>query len=162
MAALEAASGVPVLGMESPRGLNDPSLGAFAEVLAQADCLVLVGKPLDFTLKFGEAPAVAPACRFVVIDPDPALVARVDPAPPRRLGRGRCAGRPSRPWPSAARASDAARRPRRDGLAGRRAGGGGVPARRTGTTGAVPRAASIRWSCAAASPPSSTGIPAAR
>ena len=79
MAALEAASGITVLGMESPRGLNDPSLGAFAEVLAQADCLVLVGKPLDFTLKFGEAPAVAPACRFVVVDPDPALVARVDP-----------------------------------------------------------------------------------
>ncbi len=79
MAALEAATGVPVLGMESPRGLNDPSLGAFAEVLAQADCLVLLGKPLDFTLKFGEAPAVAPACRFVVVDPDPALVARVDP-----------------------------------------------------------------------------------
>lgn len=80
MAALETVSGIPVLGMESPRGLNDPSLGAFAEVLAQADCLVLVGKSLDFTLKFGEAPAVAPACRFVVIDPDPALVARVDPA----------------------------------------------------------------------------------
>ena len=80
MAALEAASGIPVLGMESPRGLNDPSLGAFAEVLAQADCLVLVGKPLDFTLKFGVAPAVAPACRFVVVDPDPVLLARVDPA----------------------------------------------------------------------------------
>ena len=80
MAALETVSGIPVLGMESPRGLNDPSLGAFAEVLAQADCLVLVGKPLDFTLKFGDAPAVAPACRFVVVDPDPALVARVDPA----------------------------------------------------------------------------------
>ncbi|MCJ2037629.1 thiamine pyrophosphate-binding protein [Methylobacterium sp. E-041] len=80
MAALESASGIPVLGMESPRGLNDPSLGAFAEVLTQADCLVLLGKPLDFTLKFGDASAVAPACRFVVIDPDPALVARVDPA----------------------------------------------------------------------------------
>ena len=80
MAALETASGIPVLGMESPRGLNDPSLGAFAEVLPQADCLVLLGKPLDFTLKFGDAPAVAPACRFVVVDPDSALVARVDPA----------------------------------------------------------------------------------
>ena len=30
---LEAATGVPSIGMESPRGLNDPRLGAFAEVL---------------------------------------------------------------------------------------------------------------------------------
>ncbi|MCJ2036326.1 thiamine pyrophosphate-binding protein [Methylobacterium sp. J-068] len=80
MSALEEASGIPVIGMESPRGLNDPSLGAFAEILPRADCLVLVGKPLDFTLKFGDAPAVAPGCGFVVVDPDPALVARVDPA----------------------------------------------------------------------------------
>ena len=78
MAVLEEASGVPVIGMESPRGINDPSLGAFAEILAQADLLVLVGKALDFTLKFGDAPAVAPDCRFVVIDPDPALIARAD------------------------------------------------------------------------------------
>ncbi len=57
MAALEAASGVPVIGMESPRGIADASLGAFAQMLAQADCLLLVGKRLDFTLKFGKAPA---------------------------------------------------------------------------------------------------------
>ncbi|KQP73469.1 acetolactate synthase [Methylobacterium sp. Leaf111] len=125
MAALEAASGVPVLGMESPRGLNDPSLGAFAEVLAQADCLVLVGKPLDFTLKFGEAPAVAPACRFVVVDPDPALVARVDPArlavsgtadalPTLAALAGSCAGgrpRAGTDWPATVRAAVAYRPP---------------------------------------------------
>lgn len=79
MAALEAASGIPVIGMESPRGLNDPSLGAFAEILARADLLALVGKPLDFTLKFGAKPAVAADCRFLVVDPDPALIARADP-----------------------------------------------------------------------------------
>ncbi|KQO66277.1 thiamine pyrophosphate-binding protein [Methylobacterium sp. Leaf89] len=125
MAALEAASGVPVLGMESPRGLNDPSLGAFAEVLAQADCLVLVGKPLDFTLKFGEAPAVAPDCRFVVVDPDPALVARVDPArlavsgtadalPTLAALAGSCAGgrpRAGTDWPATVRAAVAYRPP---------------------------------------------------
>ncbi|KQQ26056.1 acetolactate synthase [Methylobacterium sp. Leaf125] len=112
MAALEAASGLPVLGMESPRGLNDPSLGAFAEVLAQADCLVLVGKPLDFTLKFGEAPAVAPACRFVVIDPDPTLVARVDPARLAVAGAGDALATLAALARSCrARSSDAARRP---------------------------------------------------
>lgn len=55
-AALEAALGVPVVGMESPRGMADPSLGAFAQVLARADCVLLVGKRVDFTLKHGAAP----------------------------------------------------------------------------------------------------------
>lgn len=82
MAALEEMLGLPVVGMESPRGLNDPALGAFAEVLAWADLLVLLGKPLDFTLRFGAAPALAPDCRFAIVDPDPALLAR---APADRL-----------------------------------------------------------------------------
>ncbi|MDP4024637.1 thiamine pyrophosphate-binding protein [Methylobacterium sp. NEAU 140] len=82
MAGLEERLGLPVVGMESPRGVNDPALGAFAEILARADLLVLLGKPLDFTLRFGDAPAVAPGCRFAVIDPDPALLAR---APAGRL-----------------------------------------------------------------------------
>ncbi|HEY5217474.1 MAG TPA: thiamine pyrophosphate-binding protein, partial [Pseudolabrys sp.] len=75
-AQLQAALGAPVIGMESPRGINDPSLGAFAEVLAQADLIVLLGKPLDFTLRFGDAPVVAPSCNWIVIDPDSALIAR--------------------------------------------------------------------------------------
>jgi len=70
MDALQTATGVPVIGMESPRGVNDPSLGAFAEVLGRADRILLLGKPLDFTLKFGSAPAVDAACRWTVIDPD--------------------------------------------------------------------------------------------
>ena len=69
-AALESASGIPVVGMESPRGLADPSLGAFAEVLAQADCVLLIGKRLDFTLQFGRSPAFAPKCAFLQIDAD--------------------------------------------------------------------------------------------
>jgi acetolactate synthase-1/2/3 large subunit len=75
-AALEAATGIPVVGMESPRGVNDPSLGAFAEMLAQADLLVLLGKPLDFTLRFGRPPTVAASCRWIVVDPDTTLIAR--------------------------------------------------------------------------------------
>jgi acetolactate synthase-1/2/3 large subunit len=66
----------PVVGMESPRGVNDPSLGAFAQVLAQADLIVLLGKPLDFTLRFGAAPHLASDCNWIVIEPDPALLAR--------------------------------------------------------------------------------------
>ena len=74
---LAAATGVPAIGMESPRGINDPSLGAFAEVLRRADLILLLGKPHDFTLRFAEPPFVDPACRFVVLDPEPTLVERV-------------------------------------------------------------------------------------
>ena len=76
IAALSEASGLPVAAMESPRGLGDPSLGAFAQVLGEADLVVLLGKPLDFTLRFGRAPAIPAAARFVVVDPDAALLAR--------------------------------------------------------------------------------------
>jgi acetolactate synthase-1/2/3 large subunit len=77
LARLEAAAGVPVIAMESPRGLNDSRLGAFAEVLPRADLIVLLGKALDFSLRFGDAPFVDPGCRFVVIDADEAMVDRV-------------------------------------------------------------------------------------
>jgi acetolactate synthase-1/2/3 large subunit len=54
---------MPVIGMESPRGVNDPSLGKLSEVLAKADVVLLLGKPLDFTLKFGKA--FAQDCRVL-------------------------------------------------------------------------------------------------
>ncbi|MBS7811285.1 thiamine pyrophosphate-binding protein [Roseococcus pinisoli] len=72
-AALEAAIGLPIALMESPRGLGDPSLGAFADELARADLIVLLGKQLDFTLRFGRAPAVDAKARWIVIDPDAEL-----------------------------------------------------------------------------------------
>jgi len=61
--ALEEATGIPVIGMESPRGVNDPSLGRLAEVLKQADVVLLLGKRADFTLKFGKA--FAERCRVL-------------------------------------------------------------------------------------------------
>jgi len=73
---LAAATGVPVVCMESPRGINDPSLGAFADVLHEADLVVLLGKQPDFTLRFGAPPALAADCRFIVIDPEPAALQR--------------------------------------------------------------------------------------
>jgi thiamine pyrophosphate-dependent acetolactate synthase large subunit-like protein len=62
---LEEATGIPVIGMESPRGVSDPSLGRLAEVLARADLVLLLGKRVDFTLKFGKA--FAPGCRVVQV-----------------------------------------------------------------------------------------------
>src|SRR4051794_15987701 len=63
--------------MESPRGINDPSFGAFADVLRRADLILLLGKRHDFTLRFAEPPFVDAACRFAVVDPDADAIARV-------------------------------------------------------------------------------------
>jgi len=67
---LAGAAGVPALCMESPRGINDPGLGAVAAMLAKADVAVLIGKQPDFTLRFGKSPVFAADCRFAVIDPE--------------------------------------------------------------------------------------------
>ena len=72
---LADAAGVPAAYMESPRGVADPSLGAFAEVLPEADLVVLVGKRLDFMLKFGREPTFSRACRFVQIDAEESAMA---------------------------------------------------------------------------------------
>ena len=121
--------------MESPRGMSDPSLGAFAEVLAQADCVLLLGKRLDFTLKFGKPPTFAAECAFLQIDPEEpeidrtrrAVGARLEVATARRrLPRHRRADR------------GAARTRSRAGLARRGARGGRVPARRVGAAHAQP------------------------
>ena len=83
MREVAGALDVPVIGMESPRGINDPGLGAFADILLEADLVVLNGKPLDFTLRFGEA--LLPSCKWIVIDPDPAIIARAKKAVAKRL-----------------------------------------------------------------------------
>lgn len=84
LAALEEASGIPVVGMESPRGVADASLGAFAQVLAQADVVLLLGKRVDFTLKFGQAPFPATAV-VMQIDAEPAEIDRARAALGARL-----------------------------------------------------------------------------
>jgi acetolactate synthase-1/2/3 large subunit len=68
---------VPVIGMESPRGVNDPSLGKLADVLGRADAVLLLGKRLDFTLRFGRA--FADGCRVMEAEALPALRGRRKP-----------------------------------------------------------------------------------
>jgi acetolactate synthase-1/2/3 large subunit len=82
---LEDTLNIPVIGMESPRGIGDPSLGAFSEVLSQADCILLIGKKLDFTLKFGASPGINPECTFLQIDPEENEIKRVKNAVGNRL-----------------------------------------------------------------------------
>jgi acetolactate synthase I/II/III large subunit len=72
---IESALTIPACLSEGPRGFNDASLGAYAEVAKRTDMVLLLGKALDFTLKFGGAP-FPPDCRFIAIDPDGAILDR--------------------------------------------------------------------------------------
>jgi acetolactate synthase-1/2/3 large subunit len=75
-AALEAATGLPILFMESPRGLRDPTLRAAGQCFGQADLVVLLGKQIDFTLGFGRTPPFSAAARWVLLEPDARIIDR--------------------------------------------------------------------------------------
>lgn len=123
LARMEAALGVPTVISEGPRSFNDATLGRYADVAKAADLVVLFGKALDFTLKFGEAPWFDPACRFISIDPEGALIDRAThakgaalvfgcvadtyPAGDALIARARAKGDPA--WLAEARAAFAAR-----------------------------------------------------
>lgn len=62
IAGLMQASSIPFLALESPRGVNDPSLGRLSGVLRIADAVLLLGMRLDFMLRFGSA--LASDCRL--------------------------------------------------------------------------------------------------
>lgn len=68
--ALAELTQVPALVMESPRGVNDPSLRAAAACLPDADLVLLLGKKLDYTLRFGRPPGFAADVRFLHLDFD--------------------------------------------------------------------------------------------
>ena len=84
---LDGAGGVPALVLESPRGINDPALGAFAEVLARADRIALLGRGVDFVLRFAEPPFVDAHCRFAQVDSDAAALKRTRAQLGKRLRR---------------------------------------------------------------------------
>ena len=86
VSALETALGAPVVALESPRGLRDPALGLFADVLAASDLVVLLGKAIDFSAGFARSPALDAAADLVVIDPERSMIDRAD-----RIAGGRIA-----------------------------------------------------------------------
>ena len=67
---LAVATGMPALPMESPRGVNDPWLHMATGCLGRADLVLLLGKRLDFAVRFGGTPPFDPSCRFVQADWD--------------------------------------------------------------------------------------------
>jgi acetolactate synthase I/II/III large subunit len=66
----------PAVVIESPRGIADATLGAFADVVRRADLIVLLGKALDFTTLWASGRGFDPAVRLISLDPEPALVDR--------------------------------------------------------------------------------------
>lgn len=65
---LESVLAVPVVSMESPRGLKDPSLGNLPKNLKQADLILSLGKSIDFTLAFGAKEHFGENCNWIVVD----------------------------------------------------------------------------------------------
>ena len=108
---LTDVTGTPALVMESPRGVNDPALRGAALCLPEADLVLLLGKPLDYSVKYGQPPAFATAARVVRIDMDAvssdrfALSAAADPvvAAEQLLAAAR-----ERPWQRSAWADEVA------------------------------------------------------
>jgi acetolactate synthase-1/2/3 large subunit len=76
LADVEAATAVPAVTLESPRGLSDATLGALPDLAKQVDLVVLLGKALDFTLKWTGAPSFSPGVHLIAIDPEEELTAR--------------------------------------------------------------------------------------
>ena len=66
--ALAEALTVPVLDLESPRGLRDPSIGTVSRLLPEVDLVLCLGKTVDFTLAFGAAPDWSEDCSWIVVD----------------------------------------------------------------------------------------------
>ncbi len=111
LAKLEAATAAPAVIMESPRGIADATLGAFADLIKRADLIVLLGKALDFTTKWAAGPGFDPNVRVIAIDPDEALVARAKKEKGERLLIGAVADAKAAAETLAARAGNGASRP---------------------------------------------------
>ncbi len=72
---LSSSLHIPVVTLVSPRGLRDPALGSLAEVLAVADCVLYLGKPVDFTSGFaGES--VIPVAKILLVTGQPETIDR--------------------------------------------------------------------------------------
>ena len=92
----------PALPIESPRGVIDPWLRGATRLLGEADVVLLLGKPLDYSLRFGQVFArgtrvVALAAEALSIAAGCTLAVATDPVPAvERLA----AIAATRAWPS--------------------------------------------------------------
>lgn len=104
---LADALDAPVVPLESPRGLRDPSLGRISDSFAKADLVVSLGKSIDFTLGFGKTPPFDASCQWMVIDPDATELDRAR----HNLGSRLAAAHQANAGAAAGRLVDVAKRP---------------------------------------------------
>ncbi len=67
---LEESLDTPVIAVQSPRGLRDPALGTFAQILPEADVVLCLGKKVDFSINLAQSPPFGAQCQFMVIEAD--------------------------------------------------------------------------------------------
>ncbi|MCE2517308.1 MAG: thiamine pyrophosphate-binding protein [Alphaproteobacteria bacterium] len=89
---LMAALHIPVICMQSPRGMNDPALGKIKVILENADALILLDKDVDFTLASGDIDRL-PAERVALIAAQAESIAHASTVLSGRLSWG-CIGDP--------------------------------------------------------------------
>src|SRR5262245_33528596 len=77
LARLELATETPCVILEIARGMADATLGAFPAIARRTDLVVLLGKALDFTLKWAAAPAFDPDVRLIAVEPEAVQLDRV-------------------------------------------------------------------------------------
>lgn len=81
LAEFARAADVPVYVNAMGRGSmkqDDPNFFSLSRrpAFAQSDCIVILGTPIDFRLKYGQAPAWNPEAKIIQIDTDPADIGR--------------------------------------------------------------------------------------
>ncbi len=81
--ALATATGIPMLALESPRGLRAPRIGALADVMPEVDLAILLSIGPNFMLGFGQEPAFGTATQFICCNDDPDVLREAT----HRLGR---------------------------------------------------------------------------
>src|SRR6185295_14585690 len=108
VSALTRATGIPALPVESPRGLNDPWLHSAANIFAEADLVLLLGKRLDYGIRFGDPGVFAADRRIIQVDwessalASDARVALSVVEDPAHVARRLAAAAASRQWKHAA------------------------------------------------------------
>jgi len=86
-ARLMQALRIPVITMQSPRGLNDPGLGQIRKVIQDADRILLLDKDIDFTLGSGDED-ILPAEHIMLIAAEAETITRASSLISGRLSWG--------------------------------------------------------------------------
>lgn len=73
-AAASRETGIPMLALESPRGMRAPRIGALSSVLPDADVVILLSLTPNFLLGFGLAPTFSADTKFVCISTDTSAI----------------------------------------------------------------------------------------